>query len=206
GPRSAAPLVAMLLVPAGMFAFFYFITLFTQQVLHFNPLSTGLALLPFVVVLVTANQLAPRFLPRVGEWVVGAIGLALLAGGLLWLSRLDSHDTFVTGILGPIVVMGAGAGLTFAPITSVVMNRAPEEHVSAASSVLQTMQQLGGSIGVAALTTVFVSVTATSGETGGVAAAVLGGAAFVFIAFVLFAVWGSRVRADGDREAAPQLH
>ncbi|NNC12339.1 MFS transporter [Planctomonas sp. JC2975] len=203
GARNVAPLVAMLLVPAGMFAFFYFITLFTQQVLHFTPLETGLGLLPFVVTMVTVSQLVPRLLPRVGEWIVGAAGLFFLAGGLLWLSRLSEHDSFVTGILGPLVVMGLGAGMTFAPITAVAMDRAPEEHVSAASSVLQTMQQLGGSIGVAALTTVFVSVSATSGETGGVAAAVLGGATFVFLGFVLFAVWGSRVRADGDRTDAP---
>ena len=206
-PRNAAPLVAMLLVPAGMFAFFYFITLFTQQVLHFTPLQTGLGLLPFVVTLVVVSQLVPRFLPRVGEWIVGALGMGLLAGGLLWLSTLDSHDTFLTGILGPIVVMGLGAGMTFAPITAVVMDRAPEEHVSAASSVLQAMQQLGGSIGVAALTTVFVSVTTISGEAGGVAAAVLGGAAFVFLGFVLFAVWGSRVRADSETDATvPVVH
>ncbi len=203
GPRNAAPLVAMLLVPGGMFAFFYFITLFTQQVLHYSPLQTGLALLPFVVTLVVVSQVVPRVLPRIGEWIVGAVGLGLLAGGLLWLSTLDAHDTFVTGILGPILVMGAGAGMTFAPVTAVVMDRAPEEHLSAASSVLQAMQQLGGSIGVAALTTVFVSVTAGSGETGGVAAAVFGGAAFVFIGFVLFAIWGSRVRADTGRETPP---
>jgi predicted MFS family arabinose efflux permease len=193
----------MLLVPAGMFAFFYFITLFTQQVLGFSPLETGLGLLPFVVTLVTVSQVVPRFLPRIGEWIVGAIGLGMLAGGLLWLSTLDSHDTFLSGILGPILVMGIGAGMTFAPITAVVMDRAPEEHVSAASSVLQTMQQLGGSIGVAALTTVFVSVTAVSGEAGGVAAAVLGGAVFVLIAFVLFALWGSKVTQDAGTGDAP---
>jgi EmrB/QacA subfamily drug resistance transporter len=203
GPRNVAPLVAMLLVPAGMFAFFYFITLYTQQVLKFSALGTGLALLPFVVVLVVVSQVVPRFLSRIGEWIVGAVGLGLLATGLLWLSRLDSHDTFVTGILGPILVMGVGAGMTFAPITAVVMDRAPEEHVSAASSVLQTMQQLGGSIGVAALTTVFISVTAVNGEAGGVAAAVLGGAVFVIIAFVLYALWGSRVQQDASGEDAP---
>jgi EmrB/QacA subfamily drug resistance transporter len=205
GPRNVAPLVAMLLVPAGMFAFFYFITLFTQQVLRFSPLATGLSLLPFVVTLVTVSQVVPRFLPRVGEWIVGAIGLGMLAAGLLWLSTLDSHDSFLTGILGPILVMGVGAGMTFAPITAVVMDRAPQEHVSAASSVLQAMQQLGGSIGVAALTTVFVSVTAMSGEAGGVAAAVLGGAVFVLIAFVLFALWGSRVRQEASDEDAPAV-
>jgi EmrB/QacA subfamily drug resistance transporter len=205
--RSAVPLVAMLLVPAGMFAFFYFIALFTQQVLHFDALGTGLALLPFVIALVTTSQLAPRFLPRVGEWIVGAAGLALLAGGLLWLAPLSASSTFVGSILGPIIVMGIGAGLTFAPITAVIMHFTPEEHVSATSSVLQAMQQLGGSIGVAALTTVFIAVTASGGEARGISAAILGGVAFVALAFALFAVWGRRIPADAVREdATPVTH
>jgi EmrB/QacA subfamily drug resistance transporter len=206
--RSMAPLVAMMLVPAGMFAFFYFITLYTQQVLKFDALGTGLALLPFVITLVTVSQLAPRFLPAVGEWFAGAAGIALLAGGLLWLSNLANAGSYLGGVLGPIIVMGAGAGLTFAPVTAVVMHHAPSEHVSAASSVLQTMQQLGGSIGVAALSTVFIAVSAASGEGAGIAAAILGGVAFVGLAFVLFAVWGSRVpaEADADAPAAPIAH
>jgi EmrB/QacA subfamily drug resistance transporter len=201
--RSAAPFVAMLLVPAGMFAFFYFITLFTQQVLGFDALGTGLALLPFVLTMVITSQLAPRVLSWIGEWIVGAVGLAFLGGGLLWLSQLSATSTFLNGILGPILVMGLGAGLTFAPLTAVVMHLAPEEHVSAASSLLQTMQQLGGSIGVAALTTVFISVTAMGGEARGISAAILGGVAFVGLAFVLFTIWGSRIPADAASEPAP---
>jgi len=71
--------------------------------------------------------------------------------------------------------------------------------------VLQAMQQLGGSIGVAALTTVFISVTTVGGEARGIATAILGGVAFIALAFVLFAVWGSRVPADAggaDEDAA----
>jgi hypothetical protein len=162
--------------------------------------------------MVTVSQLAPRILPVAGEWIVGAIGLALLAGGLFWLSGLSAASGYLVGILGPILVMGAGAGLTFAPITAVVMHRAPDGHVSAASSVLQAMQQLGGSIGVAALTTVFVSVATTGGEARGIATAILGGVAFIALAFVLFAIWGSRVPADAagdgsDSDApAPVAH
>ncbi|MEO8906759.1 MAG: DHA2 family efflux MFS transporter permease subunit [Microbacteriaceae bacterium] len=193
--RSAVPFVAMMLVPAGMFAFFYFIALFTQQVLHFNALGTGLALLPFVASMLISSQLAPRLLAVIGEWIVGGAGLALLAGGLFWLSGLSASSTFTGGILGPIIVMGAGAGLTFAPITAIVMHRAPEEHLSAASSLLQAMQQLGGSIGVAALTTVFIASTATGGEARGISTAILGGVAFVTLAFILFAIWGSRIPA-----------
>jgi EmrB/QacA subfamily drug resistance transporter len=209
--RSAAPFVSMLLIPAGMFAFFYFISLFTQQVLHFDALETGLALLPFVATMVTVSQITPRLLPRWGEWLVGSVGVGILGAGLLWLSPLSDSSTFLGGVLGPIVVMGIGAGLTFAPITGVIMHFAPEEHASAASSLLQTMQQLGGSIGVAALTTVFVSITTVSGEAHGISTAILGGVAFVALAFVLFAIWGRRIPADAmaggaDASGGPILH
>ena len=196
--RIAVPFIAMLLIPAGMFAFFYFISLFTQQVLHFDALETGLALLPFVATMVATSQITPKLLPRWGEWLVGTVGLALLGLGLLWLSPLSDTSTFLSGVLGPIVVMGVGAGLTFAPITAVVMHFSPDEHTSAASSLLQTMQQLGGSIGVAALTTVFVSIAAGAGEARGVSMAILGGVAFVALAFVLFAIWGRRIPVDAD--------
>lgn len=196
--RTVVPLVAMLLVPAGLFAFFYFIALFTQQVLGFDPLGTGLALLPFVLPLLITSQLAPRLLPRFGEWLVTAVGLGLLVVGLLWLSQLTDTSTFVNGILGPLVIMGLGAGLTFGPITGLVMHHAPDEHTSAASSVLQAMQQLGGSVGVAALTSVFVATTAVQGEARGISISILGGAAFILVAFLLFSIWGSRIPAGAD--------
>jgi hypothetical protein len=76
--------------------------------------------------------------------------------------------------------------------------------VSAASSLLQAMQQLGGSIGVAALTTVFISATAIGGEARGISTAILGGVAFVGLAFILFAIWGSRIPADAGADSARQ--
>lgn len=204
--RSAVPLVAMLLVPAGMFAFFYLITLFTQDVYHYDALGTGFALLPFVTVMIVVSQLAPRLLARFGERLVGAVGLAGLVVGLGWLSRLDASEGYAAGILGPIIVMGFGAGLTFAPITGVIMAHAPAGHVGATSSVLQTMQQLGGSIGVAVLSTVFVSAAAASGLAGGLTTAIVGGVVFVGVAFVLYAVWGSDAPAADPEAEAVVLH
>ena len=200
--RSAVPLVSMLLVPAGMFAFFYLITLFTQDVYHFSALGTGLSLLPFVTVMIVVSQFAPRLLPQFGERLVGAVGLAALVIGLGWLSQLQASESYAAGILGPIVVMGIGAGLTFAPITGLIMAHAPEGHVGATSSVLQTMQQLGGSIGVAVLSTVFVSAAASAGLAGGLTTAIVGGVVFVGIAFVLYALWGSNAPA-AQPDAAP---
>lgn len=190
--RHAAPYAAMLLVPAAMFGFFYFAVLFTQHVLGYDALHTGLALLPFVGTMLTVNQIVPRLTPRLGERVMGIAGLAALVLGLLWLARLGPDSTFLGGILGPDIVLGLGAGLTFAPITAVVMAAAPAEDLGSASSLLQGTQQLGGSVGVAALTTVFIASSA-AGQAHGIATALFGGAAFAFCALVLFAIWGRRV-------------
>jgi len=202
--RTAAPLLGMLLVPAGMFGFFYFVTLFTQKVLGFDPLGTGLALLPFVGAMLITNELAPRYLlPRVGEKVVGVIGLSGMVVGLVWLGQMSASSTFLSGILGPAIVLGISGGLTFAPLTSIAMAQAPSTEVSAASSLVQGMQQLGGSVGVAVLTTVFISVTATSGEAHGISTSLLLGAAFPAAALVLFAIWGRRIPAtDGASSGA----
>ncbi|GAA1438625.1 MFS transporter [Leifsonia poae] len=201
--RTATPLLGMLLVPAGMFGFFYFAALFTQHVLGFDPLGTGLALLPFVAAMLVTNEIAPRFLPRIGEKVVGVAGLSGMVIGLVWLGQMNAASTFWSGILGPAIVLGISAGLTFAPLTSIAMAQAPKDEVSAASSLLQGMQQLGGSIGVAVLTTVFVGVTAISGEARGISTSLLIGAAFPAAALVLFAIWGRRIPATaGDEEGA----
>lgn len=201
-PRTAVPFWVMLLVPAGMFGFFYFATLFTQNVLGYDPLGTGLALLPFVGSMLIVNQLTPRLVARLGERVIALTGLSLLAGGMLWMAQLGTGSTFLSGILGPAIVLGLGAGLTFAPITSIVMAQAPSDEAGQASSLLQGMQQLGGSIGVAGLTTVFAAIAASGGEARGIAAALIGGTAFLMVALVLFAVWGRRAPAEAGSDDA----
>jgi predicted MFS family arabinose efflux permease len=183
----------MLLVPAGMFGFFYFAALFTQNVLGFDPMGTGLALLPFVAAMLVTNSITPRILPRIGEKVAGTIGLSGMVVGLLWLGQMNASTTFLSGILGPAIVLGISGGFTFAPLTSIVMAQAPANEIGASSSLLQGMQQLGGSVGVAVLTTVFVSAAAAGGEAHGISTSLLIGAAFPAAALVLFAIWGRRI-------------
>ncbi len=193
--RRAAPFGAMLMVPAAMFGFFYFVNLFTQNVLHYDPLGTGLALLPFVGAMLVTNQFSPALLPRLGEKVFLIVGLSSIVVGLLWLGQLNESSTFASGILFPTLIMGFGAGITFAPLTSIILDQAPADDVGSSSSLLQAAQQLGGSIGVAVLTTVFVGVSAASGEATGTATALLFGAAFAAVALVLVAIWARRIPA-----------
>jgi len=191
--RRAAPFGAMLMVPAAMFGFFYFVNLFTQNVLHYDPLGTGLALLPFVGAMLVTNQFSPALLPRLGEKVFLIVGLSSIVVGLLWLGQLNEGSTFVSGILFPTLIMGFGAGITFAPLTSIILDQAPADDVGSSASLLQAAQQLGGSIGVAVLTTVFVGVSAASGAATGTATALLFGAAFAAVALVLVAIWARRI-------------
>lgn len=191
--RSAAPFLAMLLIPAGQFGFLYFATLFTQNVLSYTPLQTGLAILPFTVALVLTNVLTPRLVARHGERVTGALGMLCLTLGLLWMANLAATSTFTSGLLGPFAVLGLGAGLTIAPLTAVIMHQAPAGHLGAASSLNQGMQQLGGALGLAVLTTIFGSAANPADEATAITTALLLAVAFPLLALTLFATWARRI-------------
>jgi hypothetical protein len=192
--RSAAPFLAMFLIPAGQFGSFYFAALFTQNVLGYTPLQTGLAVAPFALALVPANLLTPHLVARYGERVTGAAGMVGLFGGLYWMAQLDATSSFATGLLGPFILLGVGAGLTIAPLTAVLLNQAPAGQVGAASSLNQGMQQLGGAVGLAVLTTVFGSAGGGTDEAQGISTALTFAAVFPLTALILFAGWARRVR------------
>ncbi|TYB96978.1 MFS transporter [Micromonospora sp. WP24] len=199
--RSAGPLLSMLVVPAGQVGFLFFTTLLTQQVLGFTPIQTGLALVPFTLGLIATNQLTPRLLPRLGERAIGGTGLAGLVLGITWMASVAAdagpHTSIVTVLL-PSVLLGAGAGATFAPVTAVIMHQAPAEHLGAAASLNQGLQQLGGAMGLAILT----SVLATAGGVDhGLGATLLATAAFPLAGLLLFGGWARRIPAPEPTHA-----
>ncbi|MHA6615742.1 MFS transporter [Pseudonocardia sp. DLS-67] len=189
----AAPLLAMMLIPAGQFGFLYFAALYTQGVLGFSPLQTGLSVLPFTAGMLATNSTVGRLVTRYGERVVGSAGMIGLLTGLVWLSRLTPDSGYLGGLLGPFLLLGLGAGLTIAPLTAVVMHNAPRAHLGAASSLNQAMQQLGGSVGLAVLSTVFAGTAGASGPAAGISTALTVAAAFPLLALLLFAVWARRI-------------
>ncbi|WP_308210684.1 MFS transporter [Nonomuraea thailandensis] len=193
--RGAAPLLAMMLIPAGQAGLLYFTALFTQNVLGFTPLQTGLSVLPFSAALLAANLLTGRLVPRHGERIVGSAGMSALLAGSWWMSRIDAADTFAAGLLGPFVLLGLGAGLTIAPLTAVIMHQAPPAHLGAASSLNQGMQQLGGALGLAGMTTVYGG--ASTGEAASIATALTTGTVFPLLALTLFATWARPTTPGG---------
>lgn len=199
--RSAGPLLSMLVIPAGQVGFLFFTTLLTQRVLEFTPIQTGLALVPFTLGLIATNQLTPRLLPRLGERLIGIAGLSGLVLGIAWMALVAADagpDTSIVTVLLPSVLLGAGAGATFAPVTSVIMHQAPAEHIGAAASLNQGLQQLGGAMGLAVLTSV---LAATGGLDHGLGATLLATAAFPLAGLILFGVWAHRIPAHGTAPA-----
>lgn len=105
------------------------------------------------------TRLVPRLLPRFGPRPLAVTGAAVMAAGLAWLTQLHSDSGYAAGLLGPMLLLGLGGGLGFVLLTPVIMASVPPRDAGAAGGVLQTMQQTGGTLGLAILVTVFGSAT-----------------------------------------------
>jgi len=144
---------------SGTFAVLFFLTQIAQNVLGYSPLKAGLAFLPLGIGVVITAQVTSRIIGRIGPRVPIMLGALAIAGGLLWLSQITDHATYVSDVLGPLVILSVGFGLVFFPTTLVAVSGAARNESGLASAVLNVSQQLGGSIGLAVLGTVAASVT-----------------------------------------------
>jgi EmrB/QacA subfamily drug resistance transporter len=137
-----------------IFGMFFFLTVFMQTVWGYSAIKTGVAYLPFTAALFIGAGTVTQLVPRIGARPLLLAGSALSTGGLYWLSRISEHATYANAVLGPTMIIGAGAALLFVTLSLVALNRVPEADSGVASSLLNTGQQLGGSIGLAVLGTV----------------------------------------------------
>jgi EmrB/QacA subfamily drug resistance transporter len=149
----------MLLIPAGMFGVFYFSTQYLQTYLHFSPLKTGFAFLPLAGPLFVAARLAPRLIGRYGAKLVVSIGVPLNLAGTVWITQLSPTDSYAAGILGPLMLVGFGVGWTMMPLNTFILSGVQPKDAGSASGLLQTMQQVGGSLGLSVLVTVYGTVS-----------------------------------------------
>ena len=145
----------MLGLAAALFGMFFFLTLFVQEVLGYSPLKAGLAFLPVSAVIIVAAQVVARLLPVVGPKRFMMAGSLLATIGLAWLSRITVTTGYLDGLLGPMLVFGLGLGFLFVPLTLTAVSGVSREETGAASSLLNAMQQVGGSLGLSILVTVF---------------------------------------------------
>jgi predicted MFS family arabinose efflux permease len=155
---SSANLV-MLLVAAGMFAMFFFASIYVQEVLGYSPLRAGLAFLPITAGIVVAAGLSQQLIKRFGVRAVGVAGMAVAAAGLFMLSRIPVAGSYGTDLLPGLMTMAFGMGLTFVPITLVATTNVEAADAGLASGLLNTSQQIGGALGLAVLSTLAANAT-----------------------------------------------
>jgi EmrB/QacA subfamily drug resistance transporter len=138
------------MVTFSMFAMFFFLTLYMQNILGYSPLETGVRFLPTTLVVMAAGPIAGRLTDRLGpRWLIAG-GLVLIGASMLWQSRI-TVDTSFGYLLPAFIVMGAGIGLVMSPMSTAAMNAVDRTKAGVASGTLSMSRMIGGTFGVAAL-------------------------------------------------------
>ncbi len=154
--------LSVFLAAVGMFGVFLFLTYYMQSTLGYSPVKTGVAFLPMVVVLVISASIATAvLLPRIGPKPIVVAGMLIAAVGLILLTRISVHSSYVSVILPALAVLGLGMGSIFAPSINAATAGISPEDAGVASATVNTSQQIGGSIGTALLNTL-AATTATN--------------------------------------------
>jgi predicted MFS family arabinose efflux permease len=157
--------VSMFLAMSGMFAMFFFNTLYIQQVLGYGPLEAGLAFLPFTAGIMVSASLASQFAPRIGVRPVAVAGFLLAAAGLLLLTQLPVNGSYVSDVLPALILSSLGMGAVFMPLTLIATTGLDDDDQGLASGLFNTSQQIGGALGLAVLSTLATSKANAAGGT-----------------------------------------
>ena len=216
--RSPAPLVrlsifrvrtiavadtVLLLLASGMFGMFFFASLYVQEILGYSPLKAGLAFLPVTAGIVIGAGIAQPLVKRAGVRNVSVIGLVLATVGMLVLTQLPVHGSYVSDLLTGLMPMSIGMGLVFVPITLLATSGVGEEDSGLASGLFNTAQQVGGSLGLAILSTLAASQTASllSSHSATFVAARVSGYHVAFLAAAIMLAGGATIMAFGLRRS-----
>ncbi|MFE3029967.1 MFS transporter, partial [Nocardia tengchongensis] len=153
----------MFLTPMAGMSMFFFLTQFLQDVLGLSALATGFAFLPTAALMFTMIRLIPRLLPRFGPKPLAMTGAGAMVAGLLLLTRLTADSGYFPLLFAAMLLMGCGIGLAVSPLNVIIMSNVEPDDAGAAGGALQTLQQTGASLGLAALVTVFGTVSRSAG-------------------------------------------
>jgi len=179
--------VAALLIGAGMFAMWFYVSLYLQQVLGFDALQAGFAFVPGSAMIVLGTMLATRALAKIGPRPLLLTGPFVAAAGLAWLSRFPADGSYTADVLGPLMLLTFGMGLAMTPLAVAGTAGMPRHEAGLASGLINTSRQVGGAIGLAALSTVSAHVAASHGGSPKAALAAGFGGAMVGAAIALAA-------------------
>jgi hypothetical protein len=190
----------MLGITGLLMAVVFLTSIFAQTALGYSALESGLAFLPLALTLVVGTHLAAHGSAHLPVRTIAAIGLVVVAGGGVLLSRADETSSYVGGLLPGLCLIGVGAGLVFAAVAGTAMNGIPAEHTGMASGFLMTGHEVGAALGVAVLSAIAGTAGNLTAASGVVEAYARGALAITVVAVVfaaLAAVWMPRGRADG---------
>ena len=151
--------LATLLVGVGMMGTFLFLTFYLQQTLHYSALKTGFAYLPFSVGIVAAATVASKAAVRVAPRVLMGVGLGMAIVGMLMFSQVGAHTGYWVHLFPAELVMSLGMGLVFVPVNGTALAGVAPSDSGVASALINTSQQVGGSVGTALLNTIFTTAT-----------------------------------------------
>lgn len=150
-----------LVVGAGLFSMFLFLGLYLQVILGYTPLRSGFAFLPFTAGIIVFAGVASQLLPKFGPRALMVPGLVAASAGMLMLSRVTPETSYATHVLPALLIMSSGMALVFIPLTSTALHAVSPHDTGVASAMLNTSQQIGGSLGTALLNTVAATAATT---------------------------------------------
>ena len=153
--------LSSLIIGAGIFSMFLFLGIYLQSVLGYSPLKSGFAFLPFTFGIVFAAGTASKLLPKVGPRPLMVPGLLMSATGMLLLTRITPDTSYMTHVLPVLPIISFGLGLVFIPSASTSLHGIGNQDAGVASALINTSQQVGGSLGTALLNTIAATSTAT---------------------------------------------
>ncbi|MFE3280706.1 MFS transporter [Nocardia sp. NPDC059239] len=200
-----APFLAILLIPGAMLGMSTFVVQFLQDVRGYNALETGLAFLPFMAMnigLVVSGTTA-RAVERFGPERSLVAAMVLLVAGLLWMSTIGPASPLIPSVLGPFLILGAGAGLAFVPLSALVVRNAPPADAGAASGLMQMGIHVGGALGLAVLMTVYGPLQRSDPSGTATGPTILVAAIFAAVALISFNLLSRSPRPRDHARFAP---
>jgi EmrB/QacA subfamily drug resistance transporter len=160
----AASYVIMLIIGAALFGMFYYLTFFIQGVMGFSSLRSGVAYLPFSLIIIIGSGVVSQVLPKVGPKFLITLGAAFMTVGMFWYAQVDANTKYWSGIFPAMITTATGLAMVFVTLTVVAVTKVTDTDTGLASALLNVGQQIGGSIGLAVLATAVSSATRSEGS------------------------------------------
>jgi EmrB/QacA subfamily drug resistance transporter len=184
-----------LLVGAALFAMFFFLSRYMQEVLGYSALKAGLSYLPLALAIIASAGVASVLVTKLGFKKVLLAGLGLITIALLWFGQVPVSGSYVSDLLGPMVVAAVGLGFAFVPVTIAAVSNVSEDESGLASGLINTSQQIGGALGLAVLGTIASTrtedlITTAQGAPAAIPGALTEGFQLAFLTGAGFAVLG----------------